>query len=225
MKGCVKLIMQNLGKFFCGKESVSKMYEEAINSIRRNIKSLPENEPIPENIIVEAANTLLDAGSLKSAPVQIINLCRNMGFSVYMQELPHTVYGYIMISGDLKERFNTDRIISVNEAESAKRRRFTVAHELGHFLFNFDPSRSIEFYNAFETSGENSPDEDVCNRFAAELLMPQELVTVAYRKAEADYKEATDAYYNIVQRLSEEFLVPPKAVERRISIELRLTEG
>lgn len=198
------------------------MYDKTVNEIRYDIKELLGNEPIPVDTIKKAANALLDAGNLKQAPVKIINLCKNMGFSIYMQELPSTVCGYIMISGELREDFNTDRIISVNEMESAKRRRFTVAHELGHFLFYFDPSRSIEFYNAFETDGKTSPEEDACNRFAAELLMPEDIFCAAYDRAKAIYKDAADAYYNIVHYLSEEFLVPPKAVDWRISKELNL---
>lgn len=201
------------------------MYTEAVNNIRRLLKDLPENQPVPVDIIVDAANTLLGAGKLKETPVEIISLCKNMGFNVYRQTLPHDVCGYIAIDGDMKEMFGTDRIISVNIVESAKRRRFTVAHELGHYLFNFDPAKNITFYNAFErdhkADEETLPDEEACNRFAAELLMPREAFTKAYEKASIKFV-GPDANYNIVQQLSEDFLVPPKAVKRRLVEELKL---
>lgn len=156
-------------------------------------------------------------------PVKIIEICKNMGFSVFQQDLPKNTCGYIAIDGELKERFGTDRIISVNEHETNKRRRFTVAHELGHYLFDFDPN-NIQFYNAFERDhvGEASPRENLANRFAAELLMPADAFKKAYRKSLSKHAGSSERLYETVQDLSDIFLVPPKAVEMRIKKELKL---
>lgn len=210
-----------MNNLFWKRGAVIRMYTEAVNKIRCLLKNHPEGQPVPEDIIVEAANTLLKVGNLKDTPIEIIALCKNMGFKVYNQEMPDIFCGYIAIDGELKDTFGTDRIIVTNADESPKRRRFTVAHELGHYLFNFDPAKSISFYNAFEQDGETSPDENTCNRFAAELLMPKDIFTNAYELAREKFV-GPDANYNIVQQLSEEFLVPPKAVKRRLVSELKL---
>ena len=157
-------------------------------------------------------------------PVKIIEICKEMGFSVYQQDLPENICGYIAIDGELKDRFPTDRIISVNMHESNKRRRFTVAHELGHYLFDFEPNNNIQFYNAFETNHSEGEDRKECiaNRFAAEFLMPKEEFIAAYHKVSDKHSNSSEQWYETVQELSDMFLVPPKAVEKRIKEELKL---
>lgn len=191
------------------------MYKKIVDEIIANRDSYNLNN------VQEAANKLLSVESSRRIPVEIISICKNLGFSVFVQTMPKAdICGYILINGELKETFQTDRVISVNRNESTKRRRFTVAHELAHYLFEFDPSKSIEFYNAFELdhNSQENEKEKLANRFAAELLMPQKEFTKQYR-------EAIDnglSFFDSVQTLSDTFLVPPKAVSLRIKEELKL---
>lgn len=190
------------------------MYRQAINEIRQETYTVDT---------VHGAAERIHAVKSTGTPVKIIELCKNMGFSVFQQDLPKQICGYIAIDGELKERFETDRIITVNMNESNKRRRFTVAHELGHFLFDFDPN-SIQFYNAFEHDHDESqaPNEDLANRFAAELLMPADKFKKEYNRLYRKYSGSSEQLYETIQALSDLFLVPPKAVEMRIKKELKL---
>lgn len=192
------------------------MYRQTINEIRQTNYTVDT---------VHAAAQKIHAIKAVGVPVKIIEICRNMGFSVFQQDLPKNVCGYIAIDGELKDRFGTDRIISVNLNESNKRRRFTVAHELGHFLFDFDPNK-IQFYNAFEHDHEENepPSESLANRFAAELLMPAEKFQKEYNKIYKNHSGSSEQLYETIQELSDLFLVPPKAVELRIKKELKLHE-
>lgn len=193
------------------------MYTQAIDNIRRNKYTLDN--------VKKAAEEILSIGT-PCIPVKIIDICQKMGFSIFQQELSKQMCGYIAINGEFKEKLGTDRIISVNKKEFPKRRRFTVAHELGHFLFNFDPNK-IEFYNAFEIShieGNDDPNELLVNRFAAELLMPQKEFTQKYYELMKKNKSSSEQLYETIQELSDLFLVPPKAVQRRIEEELHLNE-
>ena len=193
------------------------MYKQVIESIRESRQDFSvENTK-------KAAESILGLSKKGEVPVKIIAICKNMGFSVYQQDLPHDICGYIMINGELKDKFQTDRIISVNSGESNKRRRFTVAHELGHFLFDFDPNQSIQYFNKFEIDhAKGDRVEGRANRFAAELLMPENLIKKKY--CELKKEDPQKDLYNIVQDLSDFFLVPPKAVELRIKEELHLHE-
>ena len=193
-----------------------KMYRQAISEIRQESYTV-------ENVHIAAEK--IHAVKDPKTPVKIIELCKNMGFSVFQQDLPKEICGYIAIDGELKDRFDTDRIITVNMNESNKRRRFTVAHELGHFLFDFDPN-NIQFYNAFEHDHNESeaPNESLANRFAAELLMPAEKFKKEYNKAFLKHSGSSEQLYETIQELSDIFLVPPKAVEMRIKKELKLHE-
>lgn len=88
--------------------------------------------------------------------------------------------------------------ILVNADDPLPRRRFTAAHELGHYLLHFLPrlqaARDVETYLVQDDSGttvreEDKPDTDKelslpemerqANRFAAELLIPETVCRTA----------------------------------------------
>lgn len=88
--------------------------------------------------------------------------------------------------------------ILVKADDPLPRRRFTAAHELGHYLLHFLPrlqaARDVETYLVQDDSGETVREEDKpetdkalslpemerqANRFAAELLMPESICHMA----------------------------------------------
>jgi hypothetical protein len=91
--------------------------------------------------------------------------------------------------------------VLVNADDPLPRRRFTAAHELGHYLLHFLPrlqaARDVETYLVQDDSGDTVREEDKsdddkalslpemerqANRFAAELLMPEALCRTACQK-------------------------------------------
>lgn len=75
--------------------------------------------------------------------------------------------------------------ISANAADHYYRRRFTMAHELGHFLLHrdligvgVDDNRAYRSTDkgAYHNKAITTPHEIEANQFAANLLMPQKLV-------------------------------------------------
>jgi Zn-dependent peptidase ImmA (M78 family)/transcriptional regulator with XRE-family HTH domain len=64
--------------------------------------------------------------------------------------------------------------IFVNSNHSKERRLFTLAHELGHILFHLERNQLETFVSLF--SSNRDPAEKQANAFAAELLMPTQLV-------------------------------------------------
>lgn len=194
---------------------VNKMYKKAIREVKTT--------QYTENTVSDAASKILMVENKTQIPVPIINICKKIGFVVFMQDLPGDICGYIAVDGELKEKFGSDKLISVDKNESNKRRRFTVAHELGHYLFEFNPNNQIQFYNAFEEPHVTSdrPNEKLANRFAAELLMPKNEFVSEAKNAYRIHKNSSEMLYEVVQILSDKFLVPPKAVERRLKEELR----
>lgn len=67
-------------------------------------------------------------------------------------------------------------------AESEGRKRFTIAHELGHWVCQVLEGRWLPvFCRAVEApNGKNPPEEREANVFAAELLMPEAAVRAAF---------------------------------------------
>lgn len=177
-----------------------KMCKQAVVDIRNT-----------DNISAHDAAIKLLGEYKNELPIPIIKIVKDAGFSVFVQDLPQNIGGYIVIDTDLEKKFNTDKIIVANESENTKRRRFTVAHEFGHFLFDFKSGK--EFTNAFENDNtSNSKKEMKVNEFAAELLMPKKEFSNKYK----ELKEKNISEFDIISLLSDYFLTPIKSVEKRI---------
>jgi Zn-dependent peptidase ImmA (M78 family) len=73
-----------------------------------------------------------------------------------------------------------NRFIGINSSEIGRRKRFTIAHELGHLFLhkqdavNYDPA--IMYFRDTHSSEGTDTKEIEANAFAAELLMPEDEV-------------------------------------------------
>jgi len=117
-------------------------------------------------------------------PLAVEEICLSVGiqevkdmktdkFEGMLVALPDKSAGYININIDIREQ---------------TRRRFTIAHELGHFLItthvnNYQCS-SYDTNNYFDTA---KPQEIEANRFAAELLMPAHYFTEEIKNKDPSY--------------------------------------
>lgn len=115
------------------------------------------------------ARQLLDSARVTHVPVNVHALAQLLGFDVIPFPFPPTIHGVTFIEGDV-------RSIGVNQHQPVTRQRFSIAHEIGHFLsghISFDD----EELHVEESQGWFDPynrQEREANQFAAELLMPSE---------------------------------------------------
>lgn len=70
-----------------------------------------------------------------------------------------------------------NKIIYINGDEPTYRKRFTIAHEIGHLLLNH--TKDVDFRN---NSYSNDPEELEADFFAACLLMPKNIFMDVYQK-------------------------------------------
>lgn len=89
------------------------------------------------------------------------------------------VEGGLPVSGMLVP---AERLIVVSAAEPPERRRFTVAHEIGHWVVHCEglPAGPI-MCRPGDAAASGDPREREANVFAADLLMPEALVRDAHR--------------------------------------------
>lgn len=100
------------------------------------------------------------------------------------------------------ESSNTRRDeIHFNQKHSWHRRRFSIAHEIGHLLFN-----TVHAGNGSDYYDSRSPDETEANQFASELLIP-----LAFIKADLKKSGAT------VDNLAWKYIVSKEAMGWKIS--------
>lgn len=146
------------------------------------------------NDVDEKAQEILKNNYVIAPPVNVREIVENEGLEVI--EMPfkdeiNNVSGYI----------DTEKgRIYVNTADSKNRRNFTLAHELGHWLMHRkklqeDPDKYAILYRIAIGKANDDPIEKQANRFAAELLVPQEI----FKKYYAKYKDDIEKLSNLFQ--------------------------
>ncbi len=108
-------------------------------------------------------------------PVKLGDISQSLGLSVKASTLPAGVSGEIRPQGNSFE-------IKVNRHDSRGRQRFTVAHELAHYLLHRDQIGSGLTDDVLYRSSLSDAREAEANRLAAQILMPRESVLDAVRK-------------------------------------------
>jgi Zn-dependent peptidase ImmA (M78 family) len=106
-------------------------------------------------------------------PVDPFVIAQKLGIKAYAADLDRG------ISGMLVKRAGEDPEIYVHSSDSPNRRRFTCAHELGHYYKRSatgDTEWEYVEHRDLLTSQGNDPEEIYANQFAASLLMPREEV-------------------------------------------------
>lgn len=110
-------------------------------------------------------------------PVDVEGLALALGLLIRKSNLPDDISGKLHKLSD--EYFE----IEVNEKHSDNRQRFTIAHELGHFIFHKHLiGDGIVDDCAYRSSNRSNPnigsnEETEANKFAANLLMPGDLIS------------------------------------------------
>lgn len=109
----------------------------------------------------------------KSIPIEPIELARAAG--VVVEAVPN-----LSTSGEFKRCSIRGPLIQYKSTESNVRQRFTIAHELGHFVLGHGGAYR-DSPNEFSLAN-HDPLEIAANRFAAELLMPEEVLNLLILK-------------------------------------------
>ena len=161
--------------------------------------------------IQNCAYEVLDRSSMRRVPrggVKIVKILSGFGIKTYLDDIkPESLYAYIVVDPALWEKFGTDRIACVNTALSDGDKRFALANELAHFLFDYDGSPAyMDAYTA------DTPAEQCADRFASCILMPEDVFRGKY-----DEISASQLNPDIVGWLARYFRVSMQAVIKRLT--------
>jgi Zn-dependent peptidase ImmA (M78 family)/transcriptional regulator with XRE-family HTH domain len=151
----------------------------------------------------DTAEALLEAASVTSPPIPIGDLVAGCGVLI----LPWSFENVDGLVVDLDDGV----AIGINSAQSSNRRRFTLGHELGHYLLGHTERFHVDFGGDLSSTaiGEH-PDYDWraerdANDFAANLLMPAPMLR-------HEYSTTQD-----VASLATRFRVSPSAMGYRLA--------
>jgi Zn-dependent peptidase ImmA (M78 family) len=116
---------------------------------------------------------LLDELGVKKIPIRVEEIARKKGLTISPYDLGGEISGVLVIQNDTGT-------IGYNPHESRVRQRFTIAHELGHYILHKNANNDLfidrEFqvlYRNQKSSQGNMKQEQEANAFAASLLMPE----------------------------------------------------
>jgi Zn-dependent peptidase ImmA (M78 family) len=110
-------------------------------------------------------------------PVRVEAIARDLGMSVVQDVLDPNVAGKIVKD----DRNPAGYTIYLNARDSERRQRFTLAHEIAHFVLHRDLIGDGVIDDAMYRSKLGDWYERQANRWAADLLMPAALLRGLYR--------------------------------------------
>ena len=151
---------------------------------------------------------ILRDNKITQAPVDPVKIASMEGIKVLNAKFSEDdMSGMISKNGD-------ELIILVNYKEYPHRKRFTIAHELGHYFLHLNKDgefidRSYDLFRVeddIQTNANKDKLKEVqANKFAAAILMPRELINKAIEKTKD------------IEELSEMFEVSQSAIGFRVS--------
>jgi hypothetical protein len=189
---------------------------DAVSALRRQCGLLPDPSrrgPVPLDRFFQAANLTHTAvpGLSTAAVVEYLVAERYVNGPEVVADVPASadrIEGFLFWTGG-------DGLAFINADDILPRRRFTAAHELGHAVLHGDRmGRYIADATVSETDSATSELEREANRFAAELLMPEEVCKA--REAELRAEHGCCPRGVLTYRLASELLVSREAMRYRL---------
>lgn len=153
-----------------------------------------------------------------TVPVDVITLAKKMGMIVKEGDFEDSLSGFAVKENGVK-------FIGVNKDHSPVRQRFTVAHEIGHLFLhsqdrvNYDQGSSVVMLRDGHSSEGTDMKEIEANRFAAELLMPEDEVRndISLQGGFDLMEEDKDKSTKFVEKLAKKYNVSTQAMSIRLT--------
>ena len=161
-----------------------------------------------------AEKLLLDSCVLGEVPTNLEKCALFLNVNVKSVPLESDVSGFLVLNEDAN-------VIGFNNQHSEHRYRFTIAHELGHFILHRNnsklfiektqrPDERIMFRDNASSTGEYLKEREA-NSFAAALLMPRKSVE------EKAAKYNTEIAEDLIADLAQDFNVSNQAMQIRLT--------
>lgn len=153
----------------------------------------------------------------KNEGIDVVRVADRLGIELMIYDFGEDVSGVLLRDGN-KAKIG----YAINNGK--RRQRFTIAHELGHYVLNHQrrgvfvdtPEKYFTFFRDLKSSTGEDFQEREANAFAAALLMPRELLIEA---AKAIYHSGItrDEEFDIVTMLADKFNVSKLAMSIRLT--------
>lgn len=145
---------------------------------------------------------------LKAYPVKLGAIAKQLGVKVLLSTLPRGTSGQI-------SKENDDFVIRINRHEAKHRQRFTLAHELAHFILHRDRIEAEGGWS--ENVLLRAPNQPIqieyeANRLASDLVIPSNQLL----QATSDYMGPLTS--EVIEDLARRFGVSTAAMEIKLQV-------
>lgn len=135
-------------------------------------------------------------------PVSVVGLANRLGIRVYDAPWPENISG--KIQRDKERGGESGFAIFVNQNHPETRKRFTIAHEIAHYILHEDKIGDGVFDDALYRSGLPAKIESQANGMAADILMP--------------WHELNKHIGKPLKEIADTFAVSPEAMSIRLGV-------
>lgn len=167
----------------------------------------------------QRAVDILTEHDFDDIPVDVYGLAQALGLDVQLKDMDDDISAFLLIEGE-------KQVIVVNKRHGENRRRFSIAHEIGHFCLHHTRGEDrlfidkATYYRNNQSHSGLSFHEIEANRFAASLLMPSHHITNYINPSELIFDNEID---NVGNLANNEFKVSEQAMTLRL-VRLRLMQ-
>lgn len=158
----------------------------------------------------KAAYDVLYRLGIRRPPVPVERIANQLDVEVVEQPLDDDVSGMIY-------RRHPRPLILVNSKQHEHRKRFSIAHELGHHILHQDDRIFVDSRMRRDSVSALGIDlkEIDANQFAASLLMPRDWIVAAVNQQRSTGRPAKEKI--LIDNLARLFNVSPLAMELRLA--------
>lgn len=159
--------------------------------------------------IEQHVEEILKQCDITGPPVPVNRVARVLGLEVYMQPFEGDLSGILIREGG-------KAILGVNSSHHIHRRRFTIAHEMGHFLLHegnrvfVDRSYRVSLRSSISSLGTDL-EEIEANTFASMILIPEQFLLKDLQAEDIDIEDTRG-----IERLARKYRVSPQTITFRL---------
>lgn len=136
----------------------------------------------------EKAQNVLKLAGIAAAPVDINKVALALNIKVVPYDFPDKRRGMVYLDEKVK-------VIGINKNNPLNLQRFTVAHELGHYINGHAHFNEVYMENEkYKYADSHFQQEREADMFAAEILMPKEFLISDLDEIGLDIKKLTEKY-------------------------------
>jgi len=150
-------------------------------------------------------------------PIDIVDIILFLDIDLFFE-----LFDDSSISGICGRRKDKTFFIKINKNEPEYRQRFTMAHELGHYILHLKDKPGNGEYNIVDSEDimYRKPmldsSEREANDFAAKLLMPRKAIVKNLKSILNNLGESFDLIREVINPLATIFNVSPSAIKVRL---------